>query len=290
MKQKWLWSLVAILGAAALTGAYMTKDTQQTINLNAVGSTALQPMVEAAGESFQRDTPGVYVNVQGGGSGTGLAQVQSGAVDMGMADMFAEEKKGIQAQTLTDHKVAVIGIAPILNPNVGVKNLTTQQLIDIFTKKITNWQQVGGANQAIVLVNRVNGSGTRATFEKYGLDGHLSAEGQEQDSSGTTRSIVASTPGAISYVAFSYLDAKQILVPKVNGVQATDQNVMNGSYPIWAYEHIYTKGTESATLQKFLRYLDSDDVQRKLVPQLGYISTHDMQVQRDVDGRTMPVK
>lgn len=290
MKQKWLWSLIAILGAAAFTGAYMTKDTQQTINLNAVGSTALQPMVEAAGESFQRDTPGVYVNVQGGGSGTGLAQVQSGAVDMGMADMFAEEKKGIQAQTLTDHKVAVIGIAPILNPNVGVKNLTTQQLIDIFTKKITNWQQVGGANQAIVLVNRVNGSGTRATFEKYGLDGHFSAEGQEQDSSGTTRSIVASTPGAISYVAFSYLDAKQVLVPKVNGVQATDQNVMNGSYPIWAYEHIYTKGTESATLQKFLRYLDSDDVQRKLVPQLGYISTHDMQVQRDVDGRTTPVK
>lgn len=290
MKQKWLWSLIAILGAVALTGAYLTKDKQQTINLNAVGSTALQPMVEAAGESFQRDTPGAYVNVQGGGSGTGLAQVQSGAVDMGMADMFAEEKKGIQAQKLTDHKVAVIGIAPILNPNVGVKNLTTQQLVDIFTKKITNWQQVGGANKAIVLVNRVNGSGTRATFEKYGLDGHFSAEGQEQDSSGTARSIVSSTPGAISYVAFSYLDDKQVLVPKVNGVQATDQNVMNGSYPIWAYEHIYTKGTESSVLQKFLRYLDSDEVQRKLVPQLGYISPHDMQVQRDVDGRTTPVK
>lgn len=290
MKQKWIWGTAFLIGVAVLIGAYVTRDQQKNVNINAVGSTALQPMVEAAGEDFQRENPGVYVNVQGGGSGTGLAQIQAGAVDLGNADMFAEEKKGIKADQLQDHQVAVIGIAPIINKDAKVKNLTTQQLIDIFTKKVTNWQAVGGSDVPIVLVNRVNGSGTRVTFERYGLDQTPSAEGQEQDSSATARSIVASTPGAISYVAFSYIDKKQIDVPKLNGVAANNTNVTNGKYPIWSYEHIYTKGSMSPEVNQFINYLKSDKIQSTLVPKLGYISIHEMQVKRDVSGVITPVK
>ncbi|MCM0583006.1 phosphate ABC transporter substrate-binding protein PstS family protein [Weissella diestrammenae] len=290
MKQKWLWGTVAVAAVAAITYAYLNHDGQKSVNINAVGSTALQPMIEAAGEEYQRETPGVFVNVQGGGSGTGLAQVQSGAVDLGNADMFAEEKAGIKAKQLVDHWVAVVGISPIVNKQAGIKNLTSQQLNAIFTKQVTNWQQVGGKNLPIVLVNRVAGSGTRATFERYGLNGSTSADGQEQDSSGTARSIVASTPGAISYVAFSYLDDDVVTVPTLNDVKPLNANVISGAYPIWSYEHVYTKGKPSADVQKFLDYLQSNKIQKTVVPRLGYISIHDMQVQRNVAGQISKVK
>ncbi|MCE2137984.1 phosphate ABC transporter substrate-binding protein, partial [Streptococcus thermophilus] len=92
------------------------------------------------------------------------------------------------------------------NKKAGITNLTQQQLIQIFTGKVTNWREVGGRNLPITLINRAQGSGTRKTFERYALKGNQSVDSQEQDSSGLARSIVASTPGAISYVAFSYLD------------------------------------------------------------------------------------
>ncbi|MGL5687766.1 MAG: phosphate ABC transporter substrate-binding protein PstS family protein, partial [Weissella cibaria] len=220
----------------------------------------------------------------GGGTGTGLAQVQQGAVDLGNSDMFAEEKDGIKANQLVDHKVAVVGIAPMLNKQANIKNLTQDQLIAIFTKKVTNWKQVGGADLPIVLVNRVSGSGTRATFEKWGLKGAESADAQEQDSSGMVRSIVSTTPGAVSYAAFAYLD-KTVSVPTLNGVKADDDNVKDGKWPIWSYEHVYTKGKPTKDVQAFLDFIDSKHIQTTLVPQLGYIAIHDMEISRDVNGK-----
>jgi len=170
-----------------------------------------------------------------------------------------------------------------------VTNLTQQQLIQIFTGKAKNWREVGGKNIPITLINRAQGSGTRKTFETYALKGQKSADSQEQDSSGLARSIVASTPGAISYVAFSYFD-KSVQVLNVDGVRPTEANVRTNRWQIWSYEHLYTSNHPNQLTKKFINYILSTAVQKKLVKQLGYISVHDMQVQRSAAGKISSVK
>ncbi|MGB9802354.1 phosphate ABC transporter substrate-binding protein [Desulfofundulus sp.] len=253
-------------------------------NLTALGSTALQPLVEQAAAQFMAKNPRAQIVVQGGGSGTGLSQVASGAADIGNSDIFAEEKSGLDASQLVDHKVCVVGMAAVVNRGVTVDNLTRQQLVDIFTGKITNWKEVGGPDQKIVVIHRPKGSGTRATFKKYALGGmEDSAPGMEQDSSGTVRKMVAETPGAISYLALSYID-NSVKALKLDGVEPTVQNIANGKYPVWAYEHMYTKGEPAGLKKAFLDYMHSEEVQGQLVEKMGYIPITRMQVERDAQG------
>ncbi len=278
MKKRLIFIVLA--GLLALVGCGKQSNSQ---SITAVGSSALQPLVEAAAEQYQSDHLGVFINVQGGGSGTGLSQIQEGAVEIGNSDLFAEEKSGINAKKLVDHRVAVVGITPIVNKAVGVSDLTVVQLRRLFTGEITNWKQVGGKDLPVVVVNRAQGSGTRATFEKWVLGDRQPMAAQEQDSTGMVRSIVASTPGAVSYVAFSYVD-KTVRPLALSGVKPTDQNVTTGAWPIWSYEHMYTKGAPTGLTKKFLAYIQSATMQQKLVSKMGYIPMTAMKVERDYRG------
>lgn len=253
----------------------------------ASGSTALQPLVDQVSKKFTETNSGVSIQVQGGGSGTGLTQVSEGQVQIGNSDVFAAEKidDAAKAGELVDHQVAVVAMAAVVNKDVGVTNLTKQQLIDIFTGKTTNWKDAGGKDQKIVIVNRPSSSGTRATFEKYALGqktDDLPGSIQE-DASGTVRKLVSETPGAIGYLAFSYLD-DTVQTVQYEGVDPTQDNVATGTYPVWAYEHMYTKGTPDAATQAFLDYMLSDEVQKGDVVDLGYIPVSDMKIVRDIDG------
>ncbi|MHC9537632.1 phosphate ABC transporter substrate-binding protein PstS family protein [Dellaglioa sp. BT-FLS60] len=270
-----------------LTGCETQSSSGKSITV--VGSTALQPLVEAAGEQYGTENVGAFINVQGGGSGTGLSQVQEKAVSIGNSDVFAEEKSGIKASKLVDHQVAVVGITPIVNKGVGVKNVSKTQLIKIFTGKLTNWKQLGGKDLPIVLLNRASGSGTRLTFEKWGLDGKQSKDAQEQDSTGMVRQIVGTTPGAISYMAFSYVD-KTVESLSVDNVKPTDKNVTTNKWKIWSYEHMYTNGEPTGLTKQFLNYVMSDKIQKKVVSKLGYISATQMKVSRSVDGKITIIK
>lgn len=281
---KKLLGLLALISLTLLAACGAQNSSGESIT--AVGSSALQPLVEAAAEQYQSDNLGVFINVQGGGSGTGLSQIQQGAVQIGNSDLFAEEKAGIQAKKLVDHRVAVVGITPILNKKVGVKNLTVTQLRQLFTGEITNWKQVGGKNLPVVVVNRAQGSGTRATFERWVMNGRQPMAAQEQDSTGMVRSIVASTPGAVSYVAFSYVD-KTVVAPSLDGVTPTDKHVTTNDWPIWSYEHMYTKGEPTGLTKKFLAYIQSPKMQTKLVAKMGYIPVTAMKVQRDHAGNVV---
>ncbi|MDR7319319.1 phosphate ABC transporter substrate-binding protein [Brevibacillus nitrificans] len=252
--------------------------------VTAVGSTALQPLVEQTAKDYMAKNQGVQIQVQGGGSGTGLSQVASGAATIGNSDIFAEEKSGIPANELVDHKVAVVGMAAAVSPKVKVDNLTKQQLIDIFTGKITNWKEVGGDDMKITLVNRPKSSGTRATFNKFAMDGKEEAEGITEDSSGTVRKIIAETPGAIGYLALSYFN-DTVKALKLDGVEATPENIATNKYPVWAYEHMYTKGEPTGNAKAFLEYILSEEVQKKTITDLGFLPITDMKVERDAEGK-----
>lgn len=254
-------------------------------SITAVGSSALQPLVEEAANQFMAENPEAQIVVQGGGSGTGLSQVAQGATDIGNSDLFAEEKLSPdEAKDLVDNRVCVVGMAAVVNPDITVDNVTKQQLIDIFTGKITNWKDVGGPDVKVTLVNRPKSSGTRATFKAFALDGAEEASGIEQDSSGTVRKIINETPGAIGYLALSYLDGS-VKVLNLDGVEPTDQNIYNGEYLVWAYEHMYTKGEPTGLAKDFLEYMMSDEVQKTLVPELGYLPSTEMKIDRDAEGK-----
>ena len=275
---------VVLVSSSLLAACGSTSGSQASGDVSVVGSTALQPLVEQAAKDYQKDNSGVNISVQGGGSGTGLSQVQSKSVSIGNSDVFAENQSGIDASKLTDNKVAVVGMAPVVNKGVGVKNISLENLKKIFEGKITNWKELGGKNQKIDVINRVKGSGTRATFESNVLKGASAIQTQEQDSNGAVKKIVSTTPGAISYLAFSFIDSS--LQPlSIDNVAPTDKNVETNAWKIWSYEHMYTPKKADKNATKFIKYVESGKVQKTLVNKLGYISISDMKVTKDSNNK-----
>lgn len=269
-------------GSAAGSGAANAEEL--TGSITAAGSSALKPLVDDAADAFNEKYPDVNITIDAGGSGEGLKQVSEGTVNIGNSDVEAAEKlDAAKAAELVDHRVCVVTMAPIVNKSVtagGVKDLTTQQLTDIFTGKVTNWKEVGGADEAIVLVTRPESSGTRATFKKYAIGGasEASNKSMETDDSGVLLKNVKDTKGAIGYVALSYLVSNPgVDTLSLNGVAPTLENTYAGKYPVWTYEHMYTKGEPDKTAKAFLEYIMSDEYGKKM-ESLGYGVSSKMQV------------
>ncbi|WP_416829080.1 phosphate ABC transporter substrate-binding protein PstS family protein [Ectobacillus polymachus] len=279
-------TFAALLVTGALAACGQTTDNKNTATqtpkqeisgtITAAGSTALQPLAEEAATAFMATNPKVSITIQGGGSGTGINQVASGAVQIGNSDIPSASKLDPdKAKELTDTKVAGIAFAMVVNKDVDVTNLTKQQIQDIFSGKITNWKDVGGKDAKINVINRPASSGTRATFEKTVLNGTKANDGigTSQDANGSVETAVNSTSGSISYLAMSYLvgDKKGALKTlNIDGVAPTTENIAADKYPFWSYEYMITKGAPTDANKAFIDYIAGKDFEKK-VEDMGYI-------------------
>ena len=278
-KKTWAAALLISVFAAGLAltgcGGNDAGESGSSGKITVSGSSALLPLAKDAAKKFKAKNDQVSITLNAGGSGTGLKQVSEGSVDIGNSDVFAKEKlPEAKAAELVDYKVAVTVMAPVVSKEIGtnVKSLTKAQLQDIFTGKVTNWKDVGGPDEAVVLITRPSTSGTRALFTKYALDGkeELSNKSMETDDSGTLVQTVSQTKGAIGYVALSYLMNNNIVTPlAIDGVEPTLDNVYNGKYPVWGYEHMYTKGEAAGAVKAFIDFIMSKDYSADIEKQ-GY--------------------
>jgi phosphate transport system substrate-binding protein len=227
----------------------------------------MQPLIDAAAKKFDQECAGATISVQGGGSGTGLTQVLQGAIQIGNSDIFAEDKlKPDEASQLSDHQVVRQGWIMVLNTSVtGVTNITTAQATDIWTGKVTNWKDVGGPDQKIVLILRPASSGTRATFKKVVLGGADEAAGTAltEDSNGAVQQAVSTTPGSTSVLGLAYYEGNKngLVGTQLDGVDATVANLQNGSYKLQAFGHMYTKGEATGLSKAFIDYMATPEAQ-----------------------------
>ena len=283
--------LVGCGGPGSTSGADATSEAAAELegSVTCSGATSFQPLVEAAANDFMDANANVNITISGGGSGQGLSDVKDGKAQIGRSDVFAEEKlEAADVAKLVDNKVAVVGMGPIVNSDVDVDGLTTEQLRGIFTGEITDWSEVGGTAGAIQVINRKAGSGTRATFEGAVLAGATAPDSfkpvAEEDSSGTVVEKIQQTAGAISYLAFSYFDDTKFKALKVDGVEPTSENVESGDFKIWSYEHMYVASDADEATLAFIDYMLSDDVQGSLVTEQGFIPLTGMRVKKDAEG------
>jgi len=272
--------IAAILSALVLTAGVLggcgssgsdkpaaSEDIQGTVT--ASGSTALLPLLKPAQEEFQKKYSKVTVNIAGGGSFTGMNQVASGAVNIGNSDVVLPSE--LKDKGLVDHQVAIAPFVFVVNPSVTVDNLTQQQYVDILTGKITNWKEVGGKDEKITLVHRAKSSGSRATIADIVLKGVAFTDNAViQDSNGAVRAGIASTPGAIGYIDAAYVD-NTVKPVAYNGVKYTPENVLNKTYPVYTFEHMYTKGEATGAVKAFIEYVMSKDFQESFVEKNGFL-------------------
>lgn len=281
-------------GASNAGSAGASADSALVGSITCSGATSFQPLVESAANNFMDANPDVSIAISGGGSGQGLSDVKDGKAEIGRSDVFAESKlEDADVANLVDNQVAVVGMGPVVNANVDVDDLTTEQLKGIFTGEITDWSQVGGTAGTIQVINRKAGSGTRATFEDTVLAGATVPDSfkpvAEEDSSGTVVEKLQQTEGAISYLAFSYYDDSKFKALKVDGVEPTAANVESGDFKIWSYEHMYTAEDADEVTNAFIEYMLSDEVQGSLVEEEGFIPLTGMKVTKDADGNVSAV-
>jgi phosphate transport system substrate-binding protein len=267
--------LCLMVMALALTVPAFAAKSADSIQIK--GSDTMVNLGQAWAEKYMEKGFGDFVAVTGGGSGTGIASLISGTCDIAASSRNIKEKeialakqKGIEPFEI---KVALDGLAAVVNPKNPVDTLTLDQLAGIFTGKITNWKEVGGVDAKIVILSREVNSGTHVYFKEHVLrkgDPHSTAEFSPAalmlSSSQAIADEVAQNPEAIGYYGMGYISPKQkpVAVAKEatsNGVNPTIENVVNGSYPISRPLFLYTNGQPQGPVKKFIDFVLSKEGQ-----------------------------
>ena len=248
-------SLTTLVAAVLMLGCGRNK---QSITL--AGSTAFQPFAEKLAEQYMSANPGASITVQGGGSAVGIQSALSGAAQIGMADLVNLPP---EAKELSATVVARDGIAVVVNPANQVKNLTTQQIREIFNGKIKNWKEAGGADKTITVVSREAGSGTRTSFEQIVTGIDLTGNALIQESNGTIRETVVNDASAIGYLSHGLLNDK-IKAVQIDGQDCTTESIMAQKYKLVRPIFLLVKGQPQGEVKSFIDYILSAEGQQTI--------------------------
>ncbi len=283
-------AIAMLAGTAALAGCSTEETTETTEevtteevaelegSITVQGSDTLLNVATAWSEAFMDENPGVDISVQGGGSGTGIAALINGTAD------FANASRGIKDEEITEaeangvepveHKVAIDGIAVVVNPASEVEELTMEQLGAIFRGEITNWSEVGGADAAIVLLSRDSSSGTYEYFKEEVVaaeneDAEYAASAKLLPSNQAIADEVAANEAGIGYIGLGYL-TDDVKVVAIDGVKASVETATDGSYPISRFLYMYSNGEVDGVMKAYLDWILGDEGQQ-LVEDEGFV-------------------
>ena len=247
---------------------------EESVELNGTiklaGSTSMEKLCEAMSESFMEKNPGVTVTVEYTGSGAGLESLAAGSVDIGNASRGLKDEE--KASGEVENIVAIDGIAVITNKSCSIKDVTSKDLAKIYTGEITDWAELGGEEQPIIVIGREAGSGTRDAFEELLEVKDVCAYAQELDSTGAVLAKVGTTPGAIGYVSLDVVD-DTVSELKIDGVEPTEEEILAGNYMLQRPFVMATKGEisgQNELVQAWFNYINSDDG-KEVIKQVGLI-------------------
>lgn len=252
------------------------KKPEQTQSITINGSTSVQPLAEELASAFKDKNPNAIIDIQSGGSGVGIKSAMDGVVDIGMSsrDLKTEE------EVLKEFKIAVDGIAVIVNPENKVSDLSMEQIKKIYTGELIDWKDVGGKAGKITVVTREEGSGTRGAFiELTGLEvkegdkkvDKTIASAITQGSTGAVMTTVAGDVNAIGFASFgSAKDKNNIKIISIDGASCSEENIYSGNYKISRPFLMLTKEEPKELSKEFLDFILSPEGQ-EIVAKHNYL-------------------
>lgn len=239
--------------------------------LDIAGGTAHIPVMKDAAKSIMEVNPDIRITVAGGGSGVGVQKVGEGLVQIGNTGRALKESE-IEKYGLVSWPFAIDGVAVVVNPANAVGALSKEQLKKVFAGEIANWKEFGGADAAISLYVREDGSGTRETFEERALDkGEASPKSNVVSSNGAMKTAVAQDPNAIGYVGIGHLD-DSLKGVALDGMTPSQESARNGSYTVTRLLYMNTKGEPQGLTRAFIEYVYSPEGEA-IIAKSGYIPT-----------------
>ncbi len=223
------------------------------------GSTSVQPYAEILAEEYMILNPEAEIDIQGGGSSAGITAAQTHSADIGMSSRALKEE-----EKLSYVEIARDGLVLVVNPKNPIRNLTIDQVRDIYTTAITDWSQLGGPKAKINIIAREEGSGTRSAFTELVMGkAEITPKAIVQDSNGAVRQLVSDDPNAIGFISLGLVNDK-VKALQLDGIEATRENIINGSYSLSRPFLFVTNGEPTGVAKNFIDFTLSSEGQKIL--------------------------
>lgn len=251
------------------------QQSQQKVSITMNGSTTVFPIAQKIAEVYMQNHPNVTISVEGTGSGNGIAALIDGTTDIANSSREVTDdeinKAKAKGVNLNPIPIALDALSVVVNPSNPITNLTKDQVVGIFTGKITNWKEVGGPDKEIVVVSRDTSSGTYGAFMELALPkgAQITDKAIYQSSNQTVKNTVATTENAIGYIGLGYVDSS-VKAVSYDGVTPTNENVLNKTYKLSRHLYMITNGEPQGEIKNLIDFVLSKDGQ-DIVESVGFI-------------------